>query len=563
MGKMSEIEKMNLHFELSTLIKKSSVPEYWASLFFANYYLSRKLKDASFDSFIGEVKNADISKSLSDIYNGRYNFVKDFSKLEDLSPEEIDSILLALENKINSITNYFFPKLYSDLAMRLLDLKDEDNILEISEYINSSLTDNFKGEKYSIKHSDKTFFVSYLLFDLLDLDCKNLKLESAFSTDLSKFNANKLILNMPTFMDLPKKVVESFAEKKLANSSYKNLLTHRDAALNLIFDIIENTDYQKFIMLTHSNVLFSDEFKELRKTLIKEGRIETVITLPYRFFGGTALSLNLIVFSHNNETVKLIDIEQKYRSYIYRNPAFEEKIAKDVFDALEKDSDLCIDLDFARLEEEDFSLSFTRYDGGEFPFYEFLTLNKVVKSINRGFTGSIRDLEKTFTVEETNYQYLTTQNFKDGIIDDNLQFVEDLDVGYEKFLIKDNSVIISRLAPLKVGTVDKLDKKILANGNLYFLELNENRINKDFLVAYFQSEVGIKEVERFFKGSAMKMLSIKDLERVRIPHLSMGEQEYIAKEFNKLNEEYKSLRLRMEEIERLKLQVVREELYVD
>ena len=191
----------------------------------------------------------------------------------------------------------------------------------------------------------------------------------------------------------------------------------------------------------------------------------------------------------------------------------------------------------------------------EFPFEESVILKNVVKSINRGHTISKKDLDEMTSVQPTNYQYLMLQNFQDGILDENLPYLKDLDETYERYLLKDNSIIISRLSPFKIGSVDKLKTKVLANGNLFFLEINEDKINKDFLTAYLQSRIGLKEIEKYAKGSTMKTISIRDLEKVKIPKISMEKQIEIGENFVLLNSEFKAIKKRAEEIAKERLNI--------
>ncbi len=175
-------------------------------------------------------------------------------------------------------------------------------------------------------------------------------------------------------------------------------------------------------------------------------------------------------------------------------------------------------------------------------------MKDVVKSINRGHTISKKDLEEMTSVQPTDYQYLMLQNFQDGILDGNLPYLKNLNESYERYFLKDNSVIISRLSPFKIGSVGKLKTNVLVNGNLFFLEIDENKINKDFLTAYLQSRIGLREIEKYVKGSTMKTISIRDLERIKIPKISMEKQIEIGNQFVLLNSEFKAIKKRTDEI---------------
>ena len=77
---------------------------------------------------------------------------------------------------------------------------------------------------------------------------------------------------------------------------------------------------------------------------------------------------------------------------------------------------------------------------------------------------------------------------------------------------------------------------------------DEDKINKDFLTAYLQSRIGLREIEKYAKGSTMKTISIKDLEKVKIPKISMEKQIEIGNQFVLLNSEFKAIKKRTDEI---------------
>jgi len=64
-----------------------------------------------------------------------------------------------------------------------------------------------------------------------------------------------------------------------------------------------------------------------------------------------------------------------------------------------------------------------------------------------------------------------------------------------------------------IGVIPE-DKTILANGNLYFIELDESKVNPTFVEVFLQSEVGMTQLNRYAKGAAMKSISIQDLKTI-------------------------------------------------
>ena len=77
-------------------------------------------------------------------------------------------------------------------------------------------------------------------------------------------------------------------------------------------------------------------------------------------------------------------------------------------------------------------------------------------------------------------------NFTNGIVDNGLLFLKTIDSSLERYVIKNDSLIISKMSPFKVGSIEK-KRQILVNDNFYFIEVNENKINPKYLEAYCEN----------------------------------------------------------------------------
>lgn len=93
------------------------------------------------------------------------------------------------------------------------------------------------------------------------------------------------------------------------------------------------------------------------------------------------------------------------------------------------------------------------------------------------------------------------------------------------------------------------NKVILANGNLYFIELDKNKVNPVFVLAFLQSEMGMSQLSKYAKGAAIKSISINDLKRIQIPNLSKEKQDLIAEEYENLNNELIALQRKIDTVQ--------------
>ncbi len=541
---------------LNILREKVSVGNY-INEFVINYYLSRKLGKSTIEQILDRFDDENIKFSLRTVYEEDQSSIAEFKNLPDFTVDEIIEIITELPEHFGwrSKATNATAKSIVDLALAFLDLKKEDKLLDVGSGIGTTLLEASKVSNIcGIEINSENYVISCVLLDLFNVPLKNMWNEDAFIYDLGKFNANKVFMNMPLGLKISEKKLEYIIKLKFDKSVYKNHIKSIDSSWIFALDVIENTKYERFAMLINGNPLYSDIHQDIRKILVDKGKVEAVIALPGNLLPYTSMLIYLIVFGHNNRCIKFIDATNLYSETKYRNIIDKKNIDK-IIKAFAIDSDISKTVDPKRLEEEDFTLDPLRYTVPDFPFQESVMLKDVVKSINRGHTISKSDLSQMTSVMPTNYQYLMLQNFQDGILDGNLPYLTKLDETYEKYLLKDNSIIISRLSPFKIGSVDKLKTKVLANGNLFFLEIDENKINKDFLTAYLQSRVGLKEIEKYVKGSTMKTINIRDLEKVKIPRISTEKQIEIGEKFVLLNSEFKVIKKRAEEISKERLEM--------
>ena len=169
------------------------------------------------------------------------------------------------------------------------------------------------------------------------------------------------------------------------------------------------------------------------------------------------------------------------------------------------------------------------------------------------------ELDELASSDDTDYQYLMLQNIQDGVVDTNLPTLSKIDEKYKKYCIHDRNLILSKISPFKVAMAHVPEgKTILANGNLYFIEFDESKVNLIFVEFFLQSESGMAQLNRYAKGAAMKSISIQDLMKIKIPALPLNEQNRIAEKYETLCEELLVLQKQTEIIKDKKARLIEE-----
>ena len=166
-----------------------------------------------------------------------------------------------------------------------------------------------------------------------------------------------------------------------------------------------------------------------------------------------------------------------------------------------------------------------------------------ITSISRGASLSASQLDEMVSSVKTDIQYLMLVNIQNGIIDKDLPYLKDIDKRLEKYCIQNNNLIISKNGnPFKIAVafVEK-GKKILANGNLFIIGLDENKVAPYYLKAFFESEHGVNALQSICVGTALPNIGVENLKQMIIPLPGLDEQRKIADDYLKVQDEVEEL----------------------
>ena len=115
------------------------------------------------------------------------------------------------------------------------------------------------------------------------------------------------------------------------------------------------------------------------------------------------------------------------------------------------------------------------------------------------------------TIEgESRISYLRLSDIEDGSIGSDLPRLRQLDSSTERQWLKTGDLIISKNgAPFKVAVVADIAENqiILANGNLYIIRLDTDRVDPYFVAAYLANEDGKAALERMVTNIFKTILS--------------------------------------------------------
>lgn len=285
----------------------------------------------------------------------------------------------------------------------------------------------------------------------------------------------------------------------------------------------------------------------MRKYFAERKMIECVISLPVKMFPYTNIGTTLVVFSHGNDTIRMIDATEIYHKGRRQNMFLQDDITT-ILTALHTDSEYSKEVTLDELRANEYNLSLERYVQKAPAFQNGVPFADIIKSITRGAPCTASQLDKMVSNEVTNMQYLMLANIQNGIIDDKLPYLSSIEPKYEKYCLKNKDLILSKNGyPYKVAVASVKDgQRILANGNLYIIELDESRANPYYIKAFLDSEQGVAALKSITVGATIPNIGVDKLKNIMIPLPSMEEQMQVAQKYQATLDEIAMLKLRME-----------------
>lgn len=460
------------------------------------------------------------------------------------------AIRTGMENEFKD--SMYTPDSILKLVHRLLDVKATDKVADIccgtgSYIVSAALQENdakYYGYDINVENSAIAQIRSELVgadaeinicdvFNLLAMDA-----EIKFNKVFSNYPFGLKIRNLGAGAAYLEKLSEQYAGLSKATSS--------DWVFNaLLCDLL--TDDGKAIGIMTNGSTWNTIDTPMRNYFVEQKLVECVISLPSKMFTTTNIPTTLIVFSRNNEHIRMIDatnICQQGR----RQNEFSDADIDTIIDALIVDSEYSKSVSIEEIRNNEYNLNLSRYVNDKIVYKNGEPFENAIKSITRGAPCTASQLDEMVSDSVTNMQYLMLANIQNGMIDNKLPYLSAIDKKYEKYCLKNNNLILSKNGyPYKVAVASvKEGQQILANGNLYIIELDEEKANPYYIKAFFESEQGIAALKSITVGASIPNIGVDKLKKLMIPLPPLEEQQRIAERYQAALDEIAVIKLRLE-----------------
>ncbi len=448
------------------------------------------------------------------------------------------------------------PESITRLANAVLSIKPGSLVADIGcgagSYLTSTAIEQPEAEYYGYEINTISKVLASIRARLLDgniritqCDAFSLAVENG-STMISKKKFDCIFANYPFAMRI-RNFANNPGAQRLINQ-YPSLL--KASSADWLFHALISSllaDKGKAVCITTNGSTWNTTDVEVRKQFVEEGCIEAVIALPEKLFSYTSTQTSMIILSHGNTSVKLVDATSIYTKGRRVN-TFDANQLDTIMDALLADSKISKTVPIDEIRKNEYVLNPGRYMGNMVAFKDGVVFEDIIKSISRGAPYTAHELDEIVSHTVTDTQYLMLANIQNGIIENNLPYLKEIDAKYEKYCVHTGTLILSKNGlPYKIAVarVEK-GKRILANGNLYIIDLDEDKADPYYVKAFLESEQGIAQLNSITVGATLPNIGVEKLRKIMIPLPSMDTQRRIAAAYLAAQDEVSVLKRKLE-----------------
>jgi type I restriction enzyme M protein len=283
------------------------------------------------------------------------------------------------------------------------------------------------------------------------------------------------------------------------------------------------------IVTVTNGAVFNSSDIETRRYFVENGMVRAAIALPERLLTSTTIPLTLLVLGKNDGPIRLVDATDLGTRGRRMNTLSDDAVVE-IEDRLSQDSDMSGLASREELAGLDYSLYPPRFLEKPPELDNPNNLGNLAVSIERGASIPARNLDRLTTLEDTGLYFLSLADISGGFISDDLLHLTSVDPSTERQWLRSGDLILSKNgAPFKVAVADVPDDRtILANGNLYIIRLDTERVDPYYVAAFLASEDGKRSLERMVTGTTIPNLPLRNLRNVQIPVPAMETQRRVA-----------------------------------
>lgn len=307
------------------------------------------------------------------------------------------------------------------------------------------------------------------------------------------------------------------------------------------------TDGGTAVVIVTNGATFNGGDIQTRRYFVENGMVRAAIALPEGLLAYTTIPLTVLVLGKNDGPIRFVDATDLATLGRRTNALSDDAISK-IEARLSQDGDMSRLASREDLAARDYSLYAPRYLYEAPELVNPAPLGDLAVSIERGASIRASDLDDLTTPEDTGLYFLRVADISDGSISDDLPHLKSVDPSTERQWLRSGDLILSKNgAPFKVAVADVSDgRTVLANGNLYIIRVDTERIDPYFVAAFLASEDGKRSLECVVVGTTIPNLPLRNLRNVQLPVPDMETQRRVAARYRADLDQIAVLKIRLD-----------------
>ncbi len=540
----------------------------WSNVVFQRKDLKFVLMDAfrKIEVANSELDNIFATESISRLDEKTVEHLMSFVNHIDVTPETFKVMLYYFaSNEGKSGGEFITPYSLAELLPPLLGVKNG----EVYDGTAGASLLLVEAAKYAEKHGQKVKLygqeINPMIYALGKMNLiingvdheytlGNTLMEPAFAEgQLKKFDY--ILMNFPFSL---KNWGAERAEYDLFNRYKYGVPSNSNADMAFIQHAIASLkeDGKAALIVTNGILFRGGTEKKIRQALLQEDLIEAVIGLPPNLFFTTSIPVAILILNKKKSAerkgkiqfINAQDDVEKTRGQNVLRAKDQEKIINAYHNAEEiKQYSMFVSVE----DIEDANLNITNYftvddvesifgsvvvnksiyENDATPKVELKELATIIRGMN---TPPKKDLEQ----QEGEYHLLQLADVQDGKI--QFQQLNIIDLEPDKanaYEVKEGDILLSsRGTAIKIAIVPALDKKLIASHNFIVIRPNNN-VNSYFIKSFLESPIGTYYISSKQKGTAVAVLSGKDIESIPVPKLDFETQNRLGAAFEEADKE--------------------------
>ncbi|MFW2610321.1 N-6 DNA methylase [Aliarcobacter butzleri] len=564
-----EIKKYHSYIKnlLTPYFNKPDIQYIVSFLFFYkrfNDYNNPQLNDIKLTTFMIEGTRKDLLidniKRFNSLYHFGINLTSDFiNYIKNIKIEIIEEIFYILEKldtkKYNEIEfgkifeylidkdteSNFTNKSMQQLMLKFFELKDDATILNpfggLGGLIIESIQNNSNIHIEYTEINNKTLQLGVMCIYMYGKFKIKFNCEDSFLSYTNNIKYDYLITELPLARIFTQSELNSNIIKNIQNNSPVGDIKSKESILYyLIYTLSKVNSNGKAIFNVPAGFLFnsSSDYIKVRKYLIENDLIETIINLPSGTMYHSAINTSLLLINFNkNEKnkIKIINAKLLYESKSRNREIINESILDidtilDSYNHETKDSFL-IDID--KISKKDYRLDTSIFQKEIFELHYDLEEGKAkyLKDLVTIKKGKNFDRHKLSNNGE--FPIVKIQNLHNDVLDlyinenDTFEMLQNIQSGD---IISEECILIASVGEQLKPTIFKPSHKlpnIFITTNIIVL-IPRDDVSIEYLYYQMYSKIVTEQIKNLTSGSIRTFLTIKSVSELIIPYVELQEQ---------------------------------------